>query len=77
MLRNFRSNHDLVTHGLEPFAHEIFVGVWTVHFRSIEERHAALNGGPDDRDAVFAAARSSVALADAHAAETKGRYVET
>src|SRR4029079_10134167 len=72
----FRGDRHPVTHGLERFAHDIFVGIGTVHFGGIEERHAMVDSRPDDRDAVRATARPSIALADAHAAETESRYLE-
>ena len=72
-----RGDCHLITHGLERLAHDIFVGVRTVHFGGIEECHATINGSPDDRDTVLAAARPSIALADAHAAEAEGRHLET
>ena len=66
----------LVAHGLERFSHKIFVRVWAIPLGGIEERDACSDGGPDDRDAVRAAARASVALADAHTAETESRNLE-
>jgi len=73
----FRGDGHLVTYRLERLAYDIFVGVRTVHFGGIEECHATIDGSPDDRDALLAAARPSIALADAHAAETEGRHLET
>jgi len=71
-----RGDRHLVAHRLERLAHDVFVRVRAVDFRGIEECHATIDGGPDDRDAVLAAARASVALADAHTAETESRNLE-
>ena len=71
-----RGDHHLVAHGLERLADDVFVRVRAVDFGGVEECHATIDGGPDDRDAVLAAARPSVALADAHTPETESRHFE-
>src|SRR6185295_3277461 len=72
-----RRDDHLVTQWRESFADELLVSERPVGFRRVEERHAALEGGSDDRDAVFTAGSGAVPEAEAHAAEAKGRYVES
>src|SRR3954471_7377185 len=71
-----RGNHHLVADRLERFAHEVFVRVRPIHFGRIEERHARIDGRPDDRDAIVAARGASIALTDPHAPETERRHLE-
>ena len=57
-------------------ADDIFIGVGPIHFGRIEERHTCIHSGPNDRDTVLASRWPSVALADAHAAESERRHFE-
>jgi hypothetical protein len=72
-----RRDDDLIANVRERFADEILVRERPVRFGGIEERDAAIDGGTNDRDAVFASRRLSVAEADAHAAEAERRHVQT
>src|SRR5574337_1107925 len=72
----FAGNHHLVAHRLKRFADEKFVGEGAVAFGGIEERDAALEGGADHGDAVFAVGSSAEAKAQAHAAQPEGGYGE-
>src|SRR5213076_1237421 len=71
-----RGDRHVVAHRLERLAHDVFVPVRAVDFRGIEECHATINRSPEDRAALLAAARASVALADPHTAETESPNLE-
>src|SRR5579864_2604256 len=69
-------DRDLIADRLERLTDDILIGVRAVHFGRIEERHAGVDRGADDRDPVLSAQRLSVALADAHTAKTERRYLQ-
>src|SRR5436190_536820 len=69
-------NHDLSAHGRQRLADELFVGVWTVNFRGIEERDAALDGRADERDHRLLVRWDTVALAHPHATKAEGRNLQ-
>src|SRR3954467_6501316 len=72
-----RGDRHPVSDRLQGFPDEVFVRVGPVHFGCIEERHACVDGCPDDGDAVLARRWPSVALADTHAAETERGNLES
>src|SRR5262245_39772270 len=72
-----RRDRDPVADRPERFADELLVREWPVHLGGVEESDPAVDSGTDDRDAVVAARRPSVAGADAHATEAQRRHLET
>ena len=66
-------DHDLVAEGGEGFADELLVRERAVDFGGVEERDAALDGRPDQRDPVLLVDCRAVAKAQSHAAEPDGR----
>ena len=66
-----RGDDDLIANRGECFADNVFVRKRAVHFRRVEEGHAAVDGRPDHGQAVFARRCGPVTEADAHAAEAQ------
>src|SRR6185295_16704981 len=66
----------LIADGLERLTDDILIGIWTVHFGGIEERHTCVDRCSDDPDPVRSAQRLSVALADSHTAKTERRHLQ-
>ena len=64
---------DLAANGREGLAHELFVRERTIAFRGVEERDAALHGGPEKPDHLLLLLRRAVGKAHPHAAEAQGR----
>ena len=73
----FRRDDHLIPNGREGFANDFFVREGAVHFCRVEERDAASDRRADNRDALVTAGGRSVAEADAHASEAKGRHLES
>src|SRR5262249_19969338 len=69
-------NHDLVPEGSQRLAHQLLVGEGTVGLGGVEERDAALERLPDERDRLLLLERRAVAGAQAHASQTKGRDLQ-
>src|SRR5438874_13236908 len=46
-------DHDLLTHRSESLAHELFIHERTVNFRGIEERDAAFDRCPNERNQLL------------------------
>ena len=72
-----RRDDDLIANGRQRFADEFLVRERPIRFGRVEERDAGIDGCPNDRDAVFATRRLSVAEANAHAAEAERRHLQT
>src|SRR5216683_7832882 len=68
-----RCNLHLLTHGSEGFAHEFFVGEWTVHLGGIEECDAAFDRRPDHGDHLLLVSSRTVTKAHSHTAEPESR----
>ena len=69
-------DHDLVAHGLERFADELFVRERPVDLRGVEEGDATFDCGAGEGDHLPAVGNRQVALAHAHAAEADRRYFQ-
>ena len=70
-----RDDH-LVTEGAERFADELFIDERAVGFGGVEERDAAFDGRPKQRDSFLPVNSGAVAKAQSHAAEPKRRDFE-
>ncbi len=70
-------DHNLPADGGQGFADEFLAGERSIGFGGVEEPDAALDGRPEQADQVLSIARRTVALAHSHAAEPKGRGLET
>jgi len=67
-------DHHLPAHGSEGLAHEFFIHERTVDFRGIEERHAAFDRSPNERNHLpFRPRYRSVTGTQPHAAKAHGR----
>ena len=66
-------DHHLLAEGSERFAHEFFVRERAVDLGGVEERDAAFDGRPDQRDHLLLVLGRAVAEAHSHAAEPEGR----
>src|SRR6185369_12270882 len=66
-----RRDDHVIANWRERLADKLFVREWTVCFRGVKERDAAIERRADDRDSVLAAGCRPVAEADAHAAEAE------
>jgi hypothetical protein len=69
-------DHDLVTDGREGFPHELFARERAVDLRGVEERDAAVDRRPDQRDHRLLVGGRAVAAAHRHAAEPESRDFE-
>ena len=67
----FRCDDDLIANRLERFADELLVGERAINLRCVEQRHAALNGRPDDGDHRVLVGVASVRAAHAHTTKTE------
>jgi hypothetical protein len=56
----------------ERFAEQFFIGEGAVDFRGVEERHAEIDRGADERDSLLIVNGRAIAKAQAHAAEAEG-----
>ena len=65
-------DHHLIAEWSEGFAHEFFVGEWTVDFGGIEKCDAAFDRRPNQRDPLLLVDRWTVAKAQPHAAQPNG-----
>jgi hypothetical protein len=63
---------DLIAHGSERLAYQLFVDERPVNLSRVEEGDAVADGLPDDGTALGGAGRRAVAVADPHAAEPEG-----
>ena len=70
---NFVAMTTLPAEGRERLADELFVRERAVDLGGVEERDAALDGRPDQRDHLLLVGGRTVAEAHAHAAEAEGR----
>ena len=66
-------DHHLLAERSEGFAHEFFVRVRAVDLGGVEERDAAFDGRPEQRDHLLLVLGRTVAEAHAHAAQAEGR----
>ena len=71
-----RGDDDSIANGAERFADELFVGERPVRFCGVEERHAGVDRGADDADAVLATRGLPVAEADPHAPEAECGHLQ-
>ena len=62
-----RGDDDLAADRGQSLADEFFIGERPVGLRCIEERHAMIGGGADERDAVLAIRCRTVSVAQTHA----------
>ena len=62
--------------GAERLADELLVRERAVGFGGVEERHAAFDGGPHERDHLLPVHRRAVREAHSHAAEPEGRHFQ-
>ncbi len=69
----FGGDHHLVTKWSQRFAHEFFVGERTVNFGGVEERYAAFDGRPNQRDHLLLVRSRTITEAHSHAAEAECR----
>ena len=69
-------DHDLVLVRGERLAHELLVGVRTVDLGGVEEGHAAVHSGVDQRDHLLPVRLIAVAAGHAHAAQPDCRNLE-
>lgn len=72
----FGGDDDLIPDGRKCLAEEFLVGEGTIGLGRIEERHALLERGTDQLDRILLFGRGAVAVAEAHAAKAKCRYVK-
>src|SRR2546430_4843907 len=68
-----RSDHHLLTHRSERFAHKFFVRERSVNFSGIEERDAKFNRLAKQRDHLLLIFRRTVPKAHSHTAQPDGR----
>jgi hypothetical protein len=71
-----RGDHHLLPEWLEGFTDELLVRERTVDLGGIEERHAALDRCPDQRDPLLPVRCRTIAEAQAHAAEPDRRHFQ-
>src|SRR5215469_4347241 len=69
----FCSDHHLIAARRERLPYQLLVRERAVHLRRVEERHATINGCPDEGDHLLLVTRWPVARAHAHAAEAERR----
>ena len=69
-------DHDLVADRLERLADELLVRERAVDLRGVEERDAAVDRGPEQRDHLLRLRERREAGAHAHAAEAERRDLE-
>ena len=67
-----RRDHHPIAEWSKRFAHEFFVGEWTIDFRSIEKCDAAFDRRPNQGDSLLLVHRWTVAKAQPHAAQPNG-----
>ncbi len=68
-----RGDDHLAAERLESLAHQIFVRARAIHLGRVEERDAAFDRRPNERDHLLPVLGRSVGEAHAHAAEAEGR----
>src|ERR1700719_1799397 len=70
-----RDDH-LVPKRRERFADKLFVRISAIHFSGIEECHALIDGGADERNALAFLDGRTISMAQPHTAKTKGRDLQ-
>src|SRR5207245_5813871 len=68
-----RRDHDLIANRGERLADELLVREGPVGFGGVEERDAAFDGQPDERDHLLLVCRRTVAKTHRHAAQPESR----
>ena len=69
-------NHHPIAHRRQGFADQIFVGERAVCFGRVEERDAAFNGQPTERDHLLFVSGRTVPETHGHTAKSKGRHFQ-
>src|SRR5262249_870531 len=59
------------------FAHQFFVDEWAISLRRIEERHAAFDGCPNERNHLLLVGWRAISRTHSHAAQSESRDFET
>ena len=72
-----RGDDDLIANRSERLSDEFFVRERPVRFCGVEERHARVDRGAHDADAVLTTRRLPVAEADPHAPEAECRHLQS
>src|SRR5689334_22619761 len=61
-----RCDQHTIAYRRERLAYKFFVREWTIHFGRVEERNAAINRRPEQRNHLLLVRRGSVTVAHAH-----------
>ena len=69
-------DYDLVANRGQSFPHQLLVFERTVYLRCVEEGEAQIDGRTNQTDRLIFLYCLSVAVAQSHAAEPKGRYLD-
>ena len=70
-------NHHLIAERAQRLADQLFVREGPVGFGRVEERHARIDGRPDDRDAGLSIRGRAVSEAESHAPEAECRHLHS
>jgi hypothetical protein len=69
----FGGDHDLAAKWFKRFAHQIFIGKWTIDLRRIEEGDTPFNRRVKKSDHLLPVTNRRVAISHPHAAESESR----